>query len=154
MIDGHNLIRKMPNLRLDDPDDEKKLIQILQEFCSANQKEADVYFDQSSTGQGKARVHGRVTARYVGTHEEADQAIARHLKRLGKEAGNWTVVSSDRQVQEAAKRARARIVSSEAFAQELTRDMGDAGAGNAGEEEVVLNKDEIDEWMELFGGEE
>lgn len=141
----------MPNLRLDDLDDEKKLIQILQKFCSANQKEADVYFDQSSTGQGKARVHGRVTARYVGTHEEADQAIARHLKRLGKEAGNWTVISSDRQVQAAAKRARARVVSSEIFSQKLT---GDAGAGNAGGEDAALNKDEVDEWMELFGGEE
>lgn len=151
LIDGHNLIGKMPGLSLEDLDDEKKLIEILLKFCSDNTKEADVYFDKSSSGQGKARVHGRVTARYVGTHETADQAIARRLKHLSKEAANWTVVSSDRQIQVAAKRAKARILLSEKFAQQISSRPESRKVDQAGEK---LSKDEVDEWMDLFGGDE
>lgn len=32
LIDGHNLIGKMPTLHLDDPHDEEKLVQILQQY--------------------------------------------------------------------------------------------------------------------------
>lgn len=147
LIDGHNLIGKMPGLNLDDLDDEQRLIEILQEFCTQNSKEVEVFFDQSSTGQGKARVHGRVTARYIGAHETADQAIARRLKNLNREAANWSVVSSDREVQAAAKRARARIVPSNEFSGQLSK----PASKTEDFTDEKLSKDEVDEWMELFG---
>ncbi|HKJ26874.1 MAG TPA: NYN domain-containing protein, partial [Anaerolineales bacterium] len=115
IIDGHNLVGKIPGLKLDDLDDERELIQLLQEYCLQTGKDIEVYFDKSATGHARARVHGRVIARFVRSGESADQAIARHLKRLGKQAANWTVVTSDGEVQRAAKRARARLISSEAF---------------------------------------
>ncbi len=103
IIDGHNLIGKLPGLQLDDLDDEQELIQVLQDFCQQTGKDVEIYFDRSASGHARANVHGRVTARFVRSGETADQAIARHLKRLGNAAANWTVVSSDREVQNAAR---------------------------------------------------
>ena len=150
MIDGHNLIGKIPGMKLDDLDDEQELIKLLQEYCLQTGKNAEIYFDKSATGHVRARVHGRVTARFVRSGETADEAISRHLKRLGNEAANWTVVSSDAQVQRAAKRARARVIPSETFSTDLLAESTSPGANDA----PTISDDEVDEWMELFGGDE
>lgn len=147
MIDGHNLIGKIPNLQLDDLDDEQALIELLQAYCQRTGKNAEVYFDRSASGHARASVHGRVTARFVRSGETADQAIARHLKRLGNRASNWTVITSDRQVQNATKSARARLVSSEEFSRELLTEH----TAPSDEETPKISSTEIDEWLELFG---
>ncbi|MDH5605685.1 MAG: NYN domain-containing protein [Anaerolineae bacterium] len=149
LIDGHNLIGKYPHLNLDDLDDEQALIEILQEYCRHNDRKAEVYFDKASPGGARAQVHGRVTVRYVREGDTADHAIARHLKRLENEAANWTVVSSDLEVIASAKRAKARSITAEEFTTRLTAEA--AGAGES--EDPALSKDEIDEWMGLFGEE-
>ena len=148
LIDGHNLIGRIPGLQLDDLDDEQELVQLLQAHCTATARDAEVYFDRSATGHARASVHGRVTARFVRSGETADQAIARHLKRLGKEAANWTVVSSDNEVTAAARRAKARVLSSAEFSRELL-----SGGGEASGEDPSISSDEVDEWLDLFGGE-
>lgn len=149
VIDGHNLIGKLPGVHLDDLDDEQALIEILQVFCQAAGKDVEVFFDRSASGHARARVHGRVTARYVRSGETADQAIARRLKNLGNEAANWTVVSSDNQVQAAAHRSRARALSVEAFIRQM-----DQGGEEGKPVEPQLSADEIDDWLEMFGGED
>jgi predicted RNA-binding protein with PIN domain len=149
LIDGHNLIGRIPGLRLDDLDDEKALIEMLQGFCQQTGKEAEVYFDRSASGHARARVHGRVTARFVRSGETADQAISRHLKRLGNAATNWTVVSSDHEVQNAAKRARARLIDSGAFSRDLLSGSDAIGKGD----DPNISQDEVDEWLDLFGEE-
>ena len=95
------------------------MVEVLQDFCQQTGKDVEIYFDRSASGHARANVHGRVTARFVRSGETADQAIARHLKRLGNAAANWTVVSSDWEVQNAARRARARVIPSEEFSREL-----------------------------------
>ena len=147
LIDGHNLIGRVPGLNLDDLDDEKALIEMLMAFCLQNGKDAEVVFDHSATGHARARVHGRVTARFVRSGETADQAIARRLKNLGNAAANGTVVSSDRQVQNFARRARARVVDSSDFSRELL-----AGERPEGMREYPqISEDEIDNWLDMFG---
>ena len=149
LIDGHNLIGKLSGISLDEMDDEQALIEVLQEFCQRAGKQAEVYFDASGSGHGHARAHGRVTARYVRSGETADQAIARHLKRLGNKAANWTVVSSDNQVQTAARRARARVIGSDEFSRQLS-----SGGEGAVDTDRKLSDDEVDDWLEMFGGED
>lgn len=148
LIDGHNLIGKIPWMHLDSLDDEKELIQLLQSYCLQVQKEAEIYFDHSASGHARASVHGKVTARFVRSGETADTAIARHLKRLGKQAANWTVVSSDREVQNYARRARAKLLSSEDFSRELTAERTGAGA----DDPPKISNAEVDDWLKLFGG--
>ena len=152
IIDGHNLIPKIPGLSLADIDDEQKLIELLLEFCRLRRKQAVVYFDQAPPGGPRARNYGAVTAHFVPESQTADHAIRRHLTRLGGWARNWTVVSSDLAVQAAARAAHAGILSAESFARELVSalDSGEAKVGK--QEDVTLSPAEVDEWLGLFGG--
>jgi hypothetical protein len=116
MIDGHNLIPHIPNISLRDPDDEARLIELLIAFCSKVNKRATVYFDRGARGWQDPMLMGGVTARFIAAPRTADQAISSHLGNLRGEARNWTVVSSDREVQRSAKSAGSRILSSREFA--------------------------------------
>jgi len=63
LIDGHNLIPKIPGLSLQEMDDEQQLIILLQEFCRLQRKQVEVFFDQAATTETRARSYGSVLAR-------------------------------------------------------------------------------------------
>ena len=144
LIDGHNLIPKL-GLRLDSVDDELELISILQEFCRLERKQVEVYFDGAP--QTATRKAGSVTAHFVPLGTTADDAIRKHLKRLGKNARNWIVVTSDRQVQANARAAHSEIISSEIFAKTLKQARDTAPKANV---DRKLSDSEVDEWLRFF----
>jgi predicted RNA-binding protein with PIN domain len=150
IIDGHNLIPRIPGLDLASLDDEVQLIEMVQEFCRLRRKRAEVYFDNAPPGQPKARHYGQVLARFVRAGQTADDAIRARLLRLGAEARNWTVVSSDQQIQIAARAARAQSIGSEEFARLLmdTLRQGERAPGN--DAEGSLGAGEVQEWLDLF----
>lgn len=152
LIDGHNLIPKIQGLSLQAMDDEERLISLLQEFCRAARKPVEVYFDNAPAGHARSQKYGAVHAHFIRQGTPADQAIEGRLIRLGKQARNWTVVSSDRRVQTAAKAAHARVLSAEAFASlmEQTRQNKPSDEGD----EPGLSRAEVEEWLDLFGGKE
>ena len=145
LIDGHNLIPKI-GLRLDSIDDEMELVAVLQEFCRSERRQAEVFFDGAPASQAGTRRLGAVTAHFVRLGTTADDAIRNRLKRLGKSAKNWTVVSSDRQVQADARAAHAEILSSDSFAGMLkqTRTTGKLNSDQA------LSPKEVEDWLKLF----
>jgi uncharacterized protein len=153
LIDGHNLIPKIPGLSLRAIDDETQLISLLQEYCRRQRKEADVFFDNAPPGNARSHSYGAVTARFVRQGTTADSAIHDRLNRLGREARNWSVVSSDHAVQAAARASRAQVISSETFAAQLRASLESVKNSGAGGE-VKLSQDEIDEWLSLFGANE
>ncbi|MCI0521587.1 MAG: NYN domain-containing protein [Chloroflexi bacterium] len=150
LIDGHNLIPKIPGLSLQEADDEMRLVELLQDFCRRERKQVEVYFDNAPPGQMRARSYGQVIAYFVRAGGSADAAIRARLQRLGNEARNWTVVTSDRQVQAAARGARAQYVSAEGFAASLLRA---APAEQSRPDDAALSAGEVEEWLDLFGGE-
>jgi predicted RNA-binding protein with PIN domain len=107
IVDGHNLIPKIPGLSLRALDDEMQLIELLQEFCRVRRKKVELYFDNAPPGQAQVRKFGWVTARFIRQGSSADQAIHNRLEALGAAARNWTVVSSDQAVQSSARRSGA-----------------------------------------------
>jgi predicted RNA-binding protein with PIN domain len=119
LIDGHNLIGRMRDIRLADPDDEALLVARLRTFCSRERTTITVYFDGAVVSATRDPAQAGVTARFIAPPQTADAAIARHIGRLGRAARNWTVVSSDSAVVEASRRRGARVESSEAFARRL-----------------------------------
>ena len=150
IIDGHNLIPKIPGIGLQDLDDEIQLVNLLQEFCRIRRKQVEVYFDNAPPGNPGARNYGRVVARFIRQGRTADQAIQKKLKRLGGEARNWTVVSSDREVQVNARAMRAKILPAEVFAELLLDTLGDTGEGST-EAGGELSPQEVEDWMQIFG---
>lgn len=146
LIDGHNLIPRISGLRLENPDDELRLIRLLQAFASTRRQKIEVYFDRAMTGRAGAQTFGQVTAHFVVRGSTADAAIAAHLKKLGKAASGWTVVSSDREVQAAARQSGARILPSEEFARQLF----DSQRRPEQEEKPHPSAAEVDEMLQLF----
>src|SRR5512135_628624 len=130
LIDGHNLIPKS-GIRLDSVDDEMELVNALQEFARLERRDVEVYFDGAPPGSAGSRRFGRVNAHFVRLGSTADSAIRTHLKRLGGAARNWIVVSSDHEVQGAARAAHARSLPSEKFASLLRRVMASGARGEA-----------------------
>ena len=153
IIDGHNLIPKIPGLALDAVDDEAQLIVLLQDYCRLARKEAEVFFDNAPAGQPRARNFGLVIARFIRQGTTADEAIRRRLGRLEREARNWTVVSSDLEVQAAARAARAHFISSEAFAAQIRQTLDESAADEGERPEAEVNSEELDDWLKLFGAE-
>lgn len=157
LVDGHNLIPKVPGLALEEIDDEVQLIELLQIYARLSRKAVEVYFDNAPPGQPRSRSYGSVTAHFVRQGQSADQAISARLNRLGSAARNWSVVSSDGQVQAAARAARARVLSSEAFARQLQSQLRsqlqsfEDNRATPAASEGSLSEDEVDEWMKLFG---
>jgi predicted RNA-binding protein with PIN domain len=150
LIDGHNLIPKIPGLRLDDPQDEPKLILVLQEYCRQGGKTLEVYFDQAPPGQAGTRKFGMVTAHFIRQGRTADQAIQERLVRLGRQAANFTVVSSDRQIQAAAHSARAKVLSAEEFSAEIFAASKRATPLEAEKPPGELSESEVEAWLEIF----
>jgi predicted RNA-binding protein with PIN domain len=148
IIDGHNLIPKIPGLRLDDPDDEQKLISLLQDFCRLSGKQVDVYFDLASPGGAGRRSLGRVAVFFVRAGSTADEAIRVRLSKMGRSARNYTVVSSDQGVQTSARHSGARSMESGQFSALLQSTL--AKAGSKDRSEASLTATEIEEWLKFF----
>lgn len=146
LIDGHNLIPKL-GMRLDSVDDEMELITILQEFCRLERRQVEVFFDGAPAPQAGTRKLGAVTAHFVPLRITADDAIRNRLKALGKSARNWTVVSSDRQVQAEARAVLAEAISSDSFVGMLKQSrMLDSKPSS----ERKLSQEEVEDWLKLF----
>jgi len=146
LIDGHNLIPKV-GLRLDSPDDEMELVAILQAFYRQTRKPMEVYFDGAPASQAGTRKLGTITAHFVRLGTTADDAIRKRLKALGTSARNWTVVSSDRQVQAEANAVLAKVISSDSFAVMLKQVRLSAPKEDNNRK---LSDNEVEEWMRIF----
>ncbi len=148
LIDGHNLIPKIPGMSLADLDDENQLIPLLQTYCRKRRNTVEVYFDRAPVGRAGKRGFGQVSAFFVRDGITADEAIMARLKALGKRARNVKVVSSDRQVQAAVRGAHAGLVTSDEFSRELQAIMEETPSIDP--RNRLLNDDELTEWEALF----
>jgi hypothetical protein len=151
LIDGHNLIGQMPNLRLDDPDDEAKLVELLRGFQVRTGHQVTVVFDAGpSYHPTVTKKSGGVTVQFAPSGQTADQVIARRLRRV-KNPQEVVVVSSDRTVQQAARQAQVRVLPTREFGQQLQPSSVEAVEDDRGSRvEVKLSADEVDEWLKFF----
>ncbi len=126
-----------------------ELVAVLQEFARLHRRQVEVYFDGAPAGQAGTRSLSTVKATFVRAGTTADDAIARRLKKLGRAAKNWTVVSSDRQVQANARAARSEVLSSEEFARLLQQTPRIETAKPAADQKI--SPTEVEEWLKIFG---
>ena len=147
LIDGHNLIPKIPGLSLSDLNDEEQLIELLVSFSKNTRSKIEVYFDKASIGSDKKKVIGHVKVVYVSIGFRADDVIIKKLLGLKKEAKNWVVVTSDRQIISAASSVHAKVIRSEDFSELLTSTKYNK---NVDEKNDDISQEEIDEWIQLF----
>ncbi len=147
LVDGHNLIPKVPGLSLSDPDDEEQLIEKLSSWARNFKQKVIVFFDRAPQGKAGTRHGSGVTAVFVPDGKTADSAIMDALAILKNAARNVTVVSSDRMVQAAARAAHAKVLKSEDFAMSLFELKSASGPAR---ENPALTSGEIAEWEAIF----
>lgn len=147
LIDGHNLIGKMPGLSLDDPNDEEKLLTRLRAYRARTGKRLVVYFDAGAAYQSPARQSkGGITVRWAGSGRQADGLMMRDVRRH-RNPRELTVVTSDRAIQHVARQEGARVIDSATFSAELSRSPITDSRGN----DHPLSGEEVEEWLALFG---
>jgi predicted RNA-binding protein with PIN domain len=144
------MIMAMDQIELDDPDDEVKLVELLAARVPKVPRRIDVYFDRGMPGQLPLPRSGGVRAYFITLPRSADDAILAHIDRLGKEAPNWTVVSSDTQIRKAAQQKGARTVSSEEFAKRLSKRQETDEVTAPEKPTDVSSEEEIAFWERLF----
>jgi uncharacterized protein len=147
LIDGHNLIGQMPNLRLDDPNDEEKLLGYLRRFRARTGHRLTVIFDAGYAYQsGSKQSRGGISIQFVSSGHIADQAIVRRIRKV-KNPQEMMVVTSDQAVAQVARQAGVRVTSAGEFAQQLLQT---SPTGEDDPADVNLTADEVDEWLDIF----
>jgi len=156
LIDGHNLIGKLPDLSLSDPDDEQKLIERLHIYAQRIRRPLAVVFDP---GSGYVPPHrpryGDVKATYAKRGRTADQVIVSRVRKAHNPR-QITVVTSDRALAGKVRAEGAAVVGSEEFVRllqpaEPTREAEDMEA--EARAHVNVSSDEVKEWLRIFGDE-
>lgn len=150
LIDGHNLIPKLPGLDLRLIDDEMKLVTLLQEYCRRRRNRVEVYFDNAPPGQAGRQKYGTVVTHFIHQGRTADDAIRQRLVNLSKGARNWAVVSSDQQVLGEARAAHAGAIPSEQFARELLNALRNFSEAEK-PADIAPSAEEVAAWLVAFG---
>jgi len=147
LIDGHNLIGRLPMLSLQDPDDEEKLVRLLQPYRARTRKAITVIFDPGApSALPKTRRLGGIAIVFAPSGSSADAVIVRRVKKA-RNPHDWLVITSDRELAEAVARQGARVKSADDFALELNAPQ----EGAPDWKEKPLSSDEVDWWLAQFG---
>ena len=146
LIDGHNLIGRLPGISLQDPDDEEKLARLLSSYRSRTSKAVTVVFDPGGAfSLPRHRRLGGVEIEFAPLGSDADKIIRRRVQK-SRSPGEWLVITSDKELAEAVGRLGARVQSAEAFASTLTGSSGTTPDWR----ETPPSPDEVDSWLALF----
>ena len=149
LIDGHNLIGQLPDLSLDDPHDEAKLVERLKSFMAHRRKRCTVVFDGGLPG-GPSRNLSTGSVRVIFAHSNttADRIIMERLRNT-RDARAWTVVTADREIIAVAERCHARIQSPADFAREMQA--AHTAPVPKDDPDPHLSPQDVQEWLRLFG---
>ncbi len=161
LIDGHNLIGRLPDIDLADPDDEEQLVRRLSDWVRLDsRRQIRLFFDAGPAGGTGGFLTGpRVRVRFSRVGQSADDLLKRELRGV-KNPPEYTLVTSDQAVLAAARQARVGYILSEEFARLLAEELAaptkppaEAEAAAADPEmadEPALSAEEVALWLDLF----
>lgn len=144
IIDGHNLIGKIPDISLSDLDDEYALFNLLDNYFKTLRKKALVYFDRGNLTNTNRLHSAFVKAQFTRKPSSADEAILIEIKKLGGNARNYTIITSDHWIADNARAAGASVISSEDFAIRLL------SSNRKSSKKTNLPKNDINYWLDQF----
>ena len=153
LIDGHNLIGRMPDIGLDDPDDEVKLILRLRSWSAAGRnRKVTVIFDRGLPGgKDKELSSGQVKVVFAPSGRTADSLLISRIRNV-KNPAEYTLVSSDQKIIRAAEARRMPVWRSEIFVDRMSQ-KGESDQGHANAEvndNQQMSVDEVEMWLNMF----
>jgi hypothetical protein len=160
LVDGHNLIGKLPDIHLSDPDDEQKLVTRLNDWCLLDKRrQVKVFFDAGEFGGlGDMLSRPAVRVQFSRIGQTADSVIIKYLESV-KNPQEFTLVTSDREIIYAARKKHIGYILSEEFsvllADEFVPDQRVEAEDRKPEEkgaeaEVDVSADEVQTWLRAF----
>ncbi len=148
LIDGHNLIGQMRDIRLDDPDDEAKLAAKLKTYCMRHQRHCTILFDNGLPGGLSRLSNSLVTVIFAPPGTAADQLLINRIRNIS-DPKSLTVVSSDRVIVAAAEQRRIPVIRSADFVEILNQPT--ATPINDEDPKPIITAAEVDYWLKRFG---
>lgn len=155
LIDGHNLIGQLTDIDLADPDDEAKLVLRLRQWIASGRKrEVTVIFDHGlPAGRWRAMSNKHLKAIFASQDNSADELLIGRINKV-QDPKAYTLISSDQQVLQAAKKRRMPYMDAETFGKQL--DKAEPPLNELQEQDISggkpddLTEEEIAEWLSIF----
>jgi predicted RNA-binding protein with PIN domain len=161
IIDGHNLIGKMPDISLKDPNDEVKLtLRIKGWLAESKKRQVTLFFDGGTQGSHINRLSGKnMKVIFAPAGKTADSLIINHIRKL-KNPRAYTLITSDQEIIRAAKSLRIRTMLSEEFIERMGfvfKEQPEKAPKVQKEtqpekpDDPKISESDVQEWLELFG---
>ena len=159
LIDGHNLIGRMPDIGLEDPNDEVELVLRLRSWSARSRgRRVTVIFDRGLPGgKDNGLSTSKVQVVFASSGHSADSLLIKRIKTV-KNPREMTLVTSDSHILRIARERRLPVLKAEDFALKLSPLARTAGeqdleknlAVNGLEIDPKLSDIEVDMWLDLF----
>jgi predicted RNA-binding protein with PIN domain len=151
LVDGHNLIGRMPEIGLHDPDDEAKLVDLLHRFVLRHARhQVTVVFDGSTYRHVRLRDPERVRTIFARSPIDADSRLIEMIGACSNPAG-YTLVSADRAVIAAAVTYGVKVLPPAEFRTMLNTPAPSRGRHHQPRPEPKQPRAAVDEWLQIFG---
>jgi predicted RNA-binding protein with PIN domain len=148
LIDGHNLIGRLPMLSLQDPGDEEELVRLLKSYRARTGKAITVVFDPGGAfALPQSRSHSGIQVVFA-PHGSSADAVIIHRIQTCRDPHRWSVVTSDQELAETVARQGARVRSAEEFAAQLCTPQD----GSPEWKDRSPSPAEVKDWLDLFEG--
>ncbi len=150
LIDGHNLIARMPDISLTDPDDEVKLILRLRRWTAVSKKrQVTLFFDGGIPGGKNVKLStSQVRVIFASTGQTADALIMSRLHKV-KNPSDYLLITSDQQIIATAAARKIKHLTADKFARRLAPPQPDTPSVT--DDTPVLSDTEVAEWLATFG---
>ncbi len=152
LVDGHNLIGRMPGLALSDPDDEAKLVDLLGRWTLREPRHRiTVVFDGGVYGHPSRLGSSRVRVIFAHLPRNADSVLEKLLQQV-KSPGMTVLVSDDRAITSVAADRGVHVVPCRVFLEQLMQPRAPRSKrpGRARPEPKLPNS-EVEAWLKHFG---
>ena len=154
-IDGHNLIGCMPDIGLDDPNDEVELVLRLRSWSARTRgRRVTVFFDRGLPGgKDKGLSTSKVQVVFASSGQSADSLLIKRIKNV-KNPREYTLVTGDNHILRVAGERRMPVLKAQDFVAKLAS-MKEKSTGDESEEleseiNPQLSDAEVDMWLDLF----
>ncbi len=149
IVDGHNLIPKIPGLSLSQPDDETRLLELLGEYARRTRVRFEVFFDGAPPTQAGQIKGGLMHVHFIRQSTIADEAIIRYLHAHQNERDGITLVTSDQRILSEARSLRIAQMKSEDFSREL-RAVISSPSRDQNPTSHAISPEEVEDWIQIF----
>ncbi|GAB1420773.1 NYN domain-containing protein [Anaerolineales bacterium] len=150
LIDGHNLIKYIPDITLEDEHDEAKLVSRLKSFVAGKGRgKCVVIFDQGLPGGiSKMSTKSVEVIFAASSHSTADELIIKRLHKI-RDKKAWFLVTADQAILSVAHTYGIQSIPPASFAEQVRKKSKPVISLDE-QIHIHLSEAEIEDWIHIF----